>query len=372
MCDNTNHWPIAPSETFDTTFVRFSKINKLVSDCIQSNIITSPILTGLELPINNSDATSKEYVDNKTVFKWKDPVVVSTTTNQTLSGLPGTIDGFSVVSGNRVLVQFQNNEIENGIYLISSGSWSRSLDFQVGDDVSGAAVWILEGTMYKHTAFVCDNLPGSDIIGTDPLTFVQFSAGGAITPGIALTLTGNTLDVNTDSTTIGVNGSNQLQLVNTAVTPGSYGSSKQVSTFTVDSKGRLTAAANVDIDGITFTTVFKKVPYVTITSLPHTLTASELLSSYIIVSVNGTGNLTLPSISSIVSQIGYFTANMSFEFSILKSGTNHVDIVLPVSITTAGLTIDLQINQDNVFNFILIITSATTGTLLPLGHQHVV
>lgn len=39
-------------------------------------------------------------------------------------------------------------------------------------------------------------------------------------------------------------------LANTSVTPGSFGSATQVPTFTVDSKGRLTAAANVAISGV--------------------------------------------------------------------------------------------------------------------------
>lgn len=40
-----------------------------------------------------------------------------------------------------------------------------------------------------------------------------------------------------------------LTLANTAVTPASYGDATHVGTFTVDSKGRLTAAANVAITG---------------------------------------------------------------------------------------------------------------------------
>lgn len=43
-----------------------------------------------------------------------------------------------------------------------------------------------------------------------------------------------------------------LSLANTAVTPSAYGSATQVGTFTVDTKGRLTAAASVTVSG-TFT-----------------------------------------------------------------------------------------------------------------------
>src|ERR1019366_8597519 len=46
-----------------------------------------------------------------------------------------------------------------------------------------------------------------------------------------------------------ISGSAALNLITTGVTAGLYGSGTQVGQFTVDAKGRLTAAANVTITG---------------------------------------------------------------------------------------------------------------------------
>lgn len=77
--------------------------------------------------------------------------VCATTANITLTGTQ-TIDGYSTSVGERVLVKNQDDPTENGIYLVSAGSWSRATDLdQNSEFVYGKTVSITNGTLQSSS-----------------------------------------------------------------------------------------------------------------------------------------------------------------------------------------------------------------------------
>jgi hypothetical protein len=100
----------------------------------------------------------------------KAPVLAATTANITLSGAQ-TIDGVSVVTGDRVLVKDQSTSSENGIYVVDSRSWSRSADFDGNNDaVKGTLVYVNSGTVSAGVIYKCTSTDPI-AIGTDNITF---------------------------------------------------------------------------------------------------------------------------------------------------------------------------------------------------------
>lgn len=142
-------------------------------------------LTNLADPSTAQDAATKNYVDASTSgFDFKASVRVTTTANITLSGAQ-TIDGVSVVAGDRVLVKNQTTGSENGIYVCAAGAWSRSSDANVSAEVTpGMLTPVEEGTANADTFWLLTtNAPIT--LGSTSLAFTQFGAGsgGAGSPG---------------------------------------------------------------------------------------------------------------------------------------------------------------------------------------------
>jgi uncharacterized cupin superfamily protein len=104
------------------------------------------------------------------------PVAAATTANITLSG-EQTIDGVSVVAGNRVLVKNQNTASENGVYVVAAGAWARSNDFrQTGQVVQGTMLYVNAGSTYAGHMFALSTANPINP-GVTSLTFVAAPSG---------------------------------------------------------------------------------------------------------------------------------------------------------------------------------------------------
>ena len=146
----------------------------------------------------------------------KDSCKVATTANITLSGTQ-TIDGVSVSADDRVLVKDQSTASENGIYICAAGSWSRASDMAAGSAAAGASMFIEQGTVNGDKGFVCTSNKGSDVVGTNSLTFSQYTGASNIEAGAALTKTGDRLDVAVDGSSIEIS-SDALQVKASGIT----------------------------------------------------------------------------------------------------------------------------------------------------------
>ena len=167
------------------TFEKFAGIDPLLADGSQAlaadlNANSNKIIN-LAAPTTSTDAANKNYVDNTVSgVSWKGSARAGTTANITLSGAQ-TIDGVSVVAGERVLVKDQTAGAENGIYVVAAGAWTRSTDADDGTEILQAAIFVREGTVNADTAWV-NATDGPITIDTTALTFVQFD-GTAATGG---------------------------------------------------------------------------------------------------------------------------------------------------------------------------------------------
>jgi hypothetical protein len=179
-------------------------------------------------PSSATDIANKFYVD--TVAQGLGPkaaCAVGTTVNITLSGLQ-TIDGYTTVAGDRVLVKNQSSSQFNGIYIASASAWTRSTDMDVWSEVPGAYTVLLNGGQ-ADTGWVC-TATQSGTINVTAMPWVQFSGTNTYYAGTGLTLASNTFSI-----------------TNTGVSASTYGSASVVPVLAVNAQGQITSASNSTI-----------------------------------------------------------------------------------------------------------------------------
>lgn len=165
----------------------------------------SAVIRGLAAPTQAYDAVNKQYADSLSAGLDPKQAVKAATIGSNLASLSGTmnLDDVALGVGDRVLVKDQTNKINNGIYVVASGPWTRASDFDGTPDNEvkvGAYVFVQYGTVNASAGFIVtgiDDTPadGNITVGTEQISFAQFNGAYHITAGDGLTKVGNTLSV---------------------------------------------------------------------------------------------------------------------------------------------------------------------------------
>jgi len=186
---------VGVATTSDATTAAQSESNlRTASGGLSASLsVNSQKITNLLTPSDATDAATKAYVDSVAAgLDVKPSVAAASTANLTLSG-EQTIDGVSVVAGNRVLVKDQSTASQNGIYVASASSWSRATDMAAGSNAAGAFTFVeAGGSVNAGRGYVVSS---GAVVGTDALVWTQFNGGTAYSEGDGIDISAGAISV---------------------------------------------------------------------------------------------------------------------------------------------------------------------------------
>ncbi len=157
---------------------------------INQDVTTDASPTFTQATISNSpsastDTVNKAYADGlESSTFWNNTTVASTADVDIATELENgdTIDGYTLVTGDRVLLKNQTDATENGLYVVvASGAASRSTDADIASEIENRKCIPENGTAGANKMFFCTS--SSITLGTTDIDFVEVTTSGVTTTG---------------------------------------------------------------------------------------------------------------------------------------------------------------------------------------------
>jgi hypothetical protein len=139
--------------------------------------ISGGSVTGLGDPAVSSEAATKNYVD-QAVAGLRNRIIAEAATTANINLTTDlengdTLDGVTLVTGDRVLVKDQTDATENGLYIVvASGAASRDPEHDTIAELSGGMVVVNQGTANDNKIFLCTT-DSDATIGVSNITYTQ-------------------------------------------------------------------------------------------------------------------------------------------------------------------------------------------------------
>ena len=198
---------------FDSV-VRLNRLDQMAAPTAAVSM-GSQKLTSLANGTASTDAVTKSQLDAVSAIanaaaagvSVKAAVRAVATGAVTMSG-PQTVDGVSLVAGNRVLVA-NGSAASNGIWAVAAGAWTRVTDADGGTELApGTLVAVTEGTANADSIWILTS-DAAITIGTTAHTWSKFSSGTTYSASNGISITAGAISVLADPTdaTISVTGS---------------------------------------------------------------------------------------------------------------------------------------------------------------------